>query len=133
MNTSESNRSARTSRGRRSPAPRGQDRREGLGVVSTGLLSVGLGAILALAQLPGVPSAQAGGKPCARAEFQTTFVKEACAKGGQKGAKKAMKDWVKKAKKKKAGLECATCHSDMAPDYKLKPEGLKLFQELGGK
>lgn len=105
--------------------------RDGINIFIMGLVSVGVGAALAVLS-PTALSADSSGKPCARTDFQTVFVKEACAKG-QKNAKKEMKDWVKKAKKQKAGLECATCHSEMAPDYPLKPDGVKLFKELGGK
>lgn len=123
--------------GNRSDAPTGPSRAVDpqagkVSLLHTPFLGMCLGAALVLICLP-AGDAMAGGKPCARTSFQTELVKQACAKGGQKSAKKAMKDWVKDAKKKKAGLECATCHSDMAPGYELKPEGLKLFQELGGK
>lgn len=74
-----------------------------------------------------------GGKPCKRTVFKTSLVKQACVSGGQSEAKKTMKKWVRSAKKKKAGLECATCHSSLAPDYPLTKQGLALFKELGGK
>lgn len=102
------------------------------GIFGTGI-GVALGAALALVILPDARPALAGGKPCARSSFQTELVEKACAKDGQKGAKKAMKAWVKKAKKQKSGLECATCHSSMAPDYELESGALELYRELGGK
>lgn len=70
---------------------------------------------------------------CKHPEPKTTLIKEACASGGQAAAKEAMKKWTKQAKAKKPSLDCKTCHSSLAPGYELKADGLKLFQELGGK
>lgn len=90
-----------------------------------------LGALILITLMPS-RSALGGSPSCARTKFDTELVKKAC-EGGQSKAKKAMKAWVKDAKKRKAGLECSSCHEKMAPKYPLKPDGLKLFQELGGK
>lgn len=74
-----------------------------------------------------------GAEPCKRTKFETKLVADACAAGGTAKAKDEMKKWVKGAKSKQAGLECATCHSKMAPTYDLKPDGLATFTKLGGK
>jgi NAD-dependent SIR2 family protein deacetylase len=67
--------------------------------------------------------------PCVRTEFKTEMVKEACAKGGQKAAKEAMKKFNKDNKIK----SCNQCHTKLAPKYDLKPDALEQFQKLGGK
>ena len=73
------------------------------------------------------------GAACKRTTFDTKLVGDACKKGGQAEAKKAMKKFLKKAKKTEAGLECKSCHSKLAPKYELKPDGLEHFKNLGGK
>lgn len=73
------------------------------------------------------------GAACKRATFETKLVGDACTKGGQAEAKKAMKKFLKTAKKKEAGLECKSCHTKLAPKYDLKPDGLEHFKKLGGK
>jgi hypothetical protein len=73
------------------------------------------------------------GKACQRATFETKLVGDACTKGGQAEAKKVMKKFLKKAKKKEAALECKSCHSKLAPTYELKTDGLEHFKNLGGK
>ncbi|MGE0550540.1 MAG: hypothetical protein AB7O24_14155 [Kofleriaceae bacterium] len=80
----------------------------------------------------GVHDPSEAGEPCKRAKFDTKLVKDACAAGGVAAAKDAMKKFVKQVKSKQAGLECATCHSKMAPTYDLKPDGLTLYTKLGG-
>jgi hypothetical protein len=65
---------------------------------------------------------------CRRVEFKTVAVKEACEKG-LKAAKDQMKAFMKKAKIK----NCQVCHSSLAPEYKLKPDGLKKYTDAGGK
>lgn len=65
---------------------------------------------------------------CARKSFQTALVKDACQKGGQAGAKDAMKAFMKKAKMK----DCKACHSKLAPAYELKTDGLATFKKAGG-
>ncbi len=77
------------------------------------------------------PSSSAG-NPCKRDKFETKLVAAACTKGGTNEAKEVMKKWVKDVKSKQKGLECATCHSKMAPSYDLKPDALTTFQKLGG-
>ena len=67
--------------------------------------------------------------PCFRTEFKTELVKEACAKGGQKEAKEAMKKFNKDNKIK----NCNQCHVKLAPHYELKDDALAQFQKLGGK
>jgi hypothetical protein len=69
---------------------------------------------------------------CKRTKFDTKLVADACTNGGVAKAKDVMKKWVKEVKSKQAGLECATCHSKMAPTYDLKPDGLATFKKLGG-
>jgi hypothetical protein len=61
------------------------------------------------------------------------MVGDACKKGGQAEAKKAMKAFLKKAKKQEAKLDCKSCHTKLAPKYELKPDGLDHFKRLGGK
>ena len=65
---------------------------------------------------------------CVTKEFKTKMVKEACAKGGQKAAKEAMKAWNKEKKIK----SCNQCHSKLAPNYELKKDGVEQFAKLGG-
>ncbi|MFN0248411.1 MAG: hypothetical protein ACKV2T_16080 [Kofleriaceae bacterium] len=65
---------------------------------------------------------------CARKDFKTTLIKEACQKGGQTAAKDAMKAFMKKAKLK----DCKACHTKLAPGYELKPDGLDKFKKAGG-
>src|SRR5689334_22497479 len=66
--------------------------------------------------------------PCARKDYKTTLVKEACEKGGQPAAKEAMKAFAKDKKIK----SCNLCHSKLAPSYALKPDALEEFAKLGG-
>ncbi len=73
-------------------------------------------------------SAEAG-DACKRTEFKTELVKSACEKGGQQAAKDAMKAF----NKEKKISSCNKCHTKLAPTYELKPDGLKQFNELGGK
>lgn len=74
-------------------------------------------------------SPAAAGDACHRTAFKTVMVKEACAKGGEAEAKTVMKKFMKEKKIK----SCNKCHSKLAPTYDLKPDGLKQFQDLGGK
>lgn len=67
--------------------------------------------------------------PCLTKDFKTQLVKEACAKGGQKAAKDAMKQWSKEQKIK----SCNACHSKLAPTYALKKDGLDQYKKRGGK
>ncbi len=66
---------------------------------------------------------------CQHKEFKTELVKNACAKGGQKAAKDAMKQFMKDAKIK----SCNQCHSKLAPTYELKADALDQFKKAGGK
>ena len=75
------------------------------------------------------PTAQPAAPACVTKEFKTELVKEACAKGGQKQAKEAMKAWNKEKKIK----SCNQCHSKLAPNYELKKTGLDDYKKLGGK
>lgn len=89
-------------------------------------------AILAFAQ-PQTANAQDDGS-CVRKEFKTELVKNACKKGGQKEAKKAMKKFLSQAKKADVGVKtCKSCHSKLKPSYELTKEGLELFKKAGGK
>ena len=67
--------------------------------------------------------------PCKRTDFKTELVKQACAKGGQKEAKEAMKAFAKDNKIK----SCNQCHAKLAPNSELKDDALAQFQKLGGK
>lgn len=89
------------------------------------------GASIAILGLATPQSADAG-DACARKAFKTDLVKKACEKGGQAEAKKAMKAFLKQAKKQKiAGVKnCKSCHSALKPDYKLTKNGLELFKKV---
>jgi len=87
-----------------------------------------LTAILCALGIATMSSADAADS-CQHKEFKTELVKKACAKGGQAAAKDAMKAWNKEKKIK----SCNECHTKLAPSYELKPDGLKKFQDLGGK
>jgi len=67
--------------------------------------------------------------PCVHKELKTEMVKEACAKGGQKAAKEAMKAF----NKEKAIKSCNKCHKKLAPNYELTDDAYTEFQKLGGK
>jgi hypothetical protein len=70
---------------------------------------------------------------CKRTTFTTKMVKDACASGGQKAAKDAMKAYLKTAKTKdKAIKDCASCHTKVGGDYPLKKDALELFVSGGG-
>jgi hypothetical protein len=73
------------------------------------------------------PSAQTADK-CKRTDYKTVILKEACEKGGQKAAKDAMKAWSKE----KGFKSCNQCHTKLAPNYELKPDGLDQFVKAGG-
>jgi hypothetical protein len=75
------------------------------------------------------PAAPAAPAACARADFKTELVKQACAKGGQPEAKTAMKAFMKEKKIK----SCNQCHAKLAPKYELKPDAVEQFQKAGGK
>lgn len=80
--------------------------------------------------------ASAWGKDCARTKFKTKMVETACKDGGQKAAKKAMKTFLKAAKKATdPDLNCKSCHTSLSSSkgFPLKTDALKLFKKLGGK
>lgn len=101
------------------------------------LVSLALGLALVFAGFgfsPGVNQAQAWwGKECARKEFKTELVADACKKGGQSEAKKVMKKFLKAAKKKDSGLTCKSCHTKLSPSFDLEKDGLATYKKLGGK
>jgi hypothetical protein len=77
-------------------------------------------------------AAVAAAAPCHHAKLDTKLIAAACARGGQAAAKAEMKSFVRGAKAKEPALECGSCHSKLAPDYPLKPDGLSFFKKLGG-
>lgn len=74
-------------------------------------------------------TSHAADAPCVTKQPKTQLLKDACAKGGQKAAKDAMKAWSKE----KGIKSCNACHSKLAPNYELKPDGLAQFQKAGGR
>ena len=92
------------------------------------VLSIILSSVVAIAWAP----ASASESACKRTKFETKMVSAACSSGGTATAKEAMKKWVKDTKPKQSNLECATCHSKMAPTYELKADALDTFKKLGG-
>jgi hypothetical protein len=95
-----------------------------------------LAAIIGVLTFASMPSSDADDKKpdpkagaCKTTKFTTEMVKEACEKGGQEAAKKAMQDWNKEKKIK----SCNQCHTKLAPTYELKKDGLEQFKKLGGK
>lgn len=88
---------------------------------------------IAFLSLASAPQSVEAGPACAHAKQETKVVAEACKKGGQAEAKKAMKKFLSKAKQQDASLNCKSCHTSLAPKYELKPDGLAKFKKLGGK
>ncbi len=86
-------------------------------------------AAIGIAMFTASPAQADDPTPCVHKEFKTEMVKNACAKGGQPAAKDAMKAF----NKEKKISSCNKCHTKLAPTYELKPDGLKQFNELGGK
>lgn len=77
-------------------------------------------------------SSAAGDKDkCVHTEFKTEIAKTACTGpgGSQAAAKKAMQDFMKKAKIK----SCNQCHKNLAPKYDLKDDAFEQFKKAGGK
>ncbi|HVV84784.1 MAG TPA: hypothetical protein VHE35_17090 [Kofleriaceae bacterium] len=102
-------------------------------MVKVGFASLIATALATLALVTAAaPSSVDAAAGCKRTKFDTTMVAEACKAGGQKGAKDKMKEWMKAAKKQKADLACASCHTKVGGDYPLKSDGLKQYKELGG-
>jgi len=98
-----------------------------------GLLALVLGFVGVIGGVTLSSQPADAGAACKRTTFETKAVKDACQAGGQAAAKKAMKTFLKKAKKKEAGLECSSCHTKLAPAYPLKADGLQHYKNLGGK
>jgi len=96
-----------------------------------GLLSLAF-AFVATIAATALTADAADSPPCHRTKFETKLVKDACAAGGQKAAKDAMKKFLKEAKKKNASADCKTCHEKLAPNYETKKDALKHFKEYGG-
>ncbi len=67
------------------------------------------------------------GAPCS-STLETTFVKAACAKGGQAEAKREMQKFIKA----KGVNSCMSCHAKLGPSYALKADALDQFKKLGG-
>jgi hypothetical protein len=112
-------------------------------ICAAGAMTFVCGADSAAAGEPGVttsvheqiaPSAEEV-KPCARTEFKSALVKDACKAGGQKAAKKAMQKFMKAAKKANEGtkITCKSCHTKPGGDFPLTADGLALFKKYGGK
>lgn len=88
-------------------------------------------AAIGFATVSSAPVDAAG--ECKRTDFKTKMVKEACAAGGQKAAKDAMKAYLKTAKTKdKAIKDCATCHTKVGGEFPLKKDAIELFKSGGG-
>lgn len=102
-------------------------------MVKAALVSLVTAALATVAVVSYAPSTVDAAAACKSKKFETTMVADACTKGGQAEAKKVMKAWMKQAKKKQKDLACATCHSKVGGAYPLKPDGLRLFKEYGGK
>jgi hypothetical protein len=102
-------------------------------MVKVALASLVAAALSTLTIVTFAPSNVDAASACKTRKFETTLVAEACQKAGQAEAKKVMKDWMRVAKKQRKDLACATCHSKVGGAYPLKPVGLKLYKELGGK
>ena len=95
-----------------------------------------LASLLSIATVVGIastPTVNAEDTACVQKKFDTALAKDACAKGGQKAAKDAMKAFMKDAKKSEADITCNSCHTKLAPNYELKKDALEHFKKLGGK
>lgn len=91
------------------------------------------GASAAILSLSALPQEADAGKACARTDYKSKMLQEACKKD-QAAAKKAMRDFVKEAKKvAKEKVTCSTCHEKTSGDYPLKKDGFKKFKAWGGK
>ncbi len=73
------------------------------------------------------------GKPCAHTKIETKLLGDACKKGGQDEAKKAMKAFLKEYKKANPSATCNTCHTKVGGAYPLKPDGLQKAKDAGMK
>lgn len=88
---------------------------------------------IAFLSLASAPQSVEAGSACSRTKYETKMVEQACKKGGQAEAKKAMKKFLSKAKQQDASVNCKSCHTSLSPKYDLKPDGLAMFKKLGGK
>lgn len=69
---------------------------------------------------------------CLTKKFDTRLVADACADGGQKAAREAMKKFQRAARERDADLDCKSCHQSLSPHYRLKDDALERFRTLGG-
>lgn len=90
-------------------------------------LFASIAAIVGALSFASTKSADAA-DPCIHKEFKTEMVKAACTKGGQAAAKEVMQAF----NKEKHISSCNKCHSSLKPNYDLKDDGLKQFQDLKG-
>jgi len=97
-----------------------------------GLFALALGFAGTLAAVSFAPTEAIAAKACVRTKFDTKLVADACKKGGQAEAKKAMKQFLKTAKKQEATIDCKSCHQKLAPNYELKKNAIDHFKKLGG-
>ena len=88
-----------------------------------------LTAIVGALTFANMSAPAAADDPCVSKDLKTELVKQACAKGGQKAAKEAMKAWNKEKKIK----SCNQCHTKLAPKYELKKDAYDQYKKLGGK
>ena len=81
-----------------------------------------------------ISSAEDKPAPCKHSPLKTKIASDACAKGGQAEAKKAMQAWVKKVKIDGKTPTCSTafCHKTQAPSYDLKDDAYDKFKAAGG-
>ena len=86
-------------------------------------------AIIGVFTFATVTSPVDAAEACKTKDFKTALATAACAKGGQKGAKDAMKAFMKEKKIK----TCNQCHTKLAPNYELKKDGLEQYKKAGGK
>jgi len=93
-----------------------------------GLLA-SIAAIIGVFTFATVTSPVDAAEACKTKDFKTELAKKACSTGGQKGAKDAMKAFMKEKKIK----TCNQCHAKLAPNYELKKDGFDQFKKAGGK
>jgi hypothetical protein len=86
-------------------------------------------AFVAFAAVSFAPVTADAADKCTIASKGDNAVVKACEKGGIKEAKKVMKNMVKVAKDKGKKWDCDSCHKN-EEDWKLSPDGEKLFKEL---
>ncbi len=98
-----------------------------------GLLALALSFVGIIGAASMAPQEATAGAACKTTTFKSKDIAAACQKGGQADAKKAMKKFLKAAKKKQANLECGSCHSKLAPKYELKTDAFDKYKQLGGK